>query len=93
MVERLRNRSQQLLQGFVVVPGAILAGFVVLAFALVEVDRLVGTSARGYAFGGEASAAREILATIAGSLITVAALTFSSSSSPRSSLRARCAAC
>jgi len=73
----LLARIRGLFDGFWLVPGAVAASLAVLAFALVELDRAVGNDAVSFAFGGDASAARSILQTIAGSLITVAGLTFS----------------
>lgn len=75
MTGLLRARWQGLLDGFWLVPGAVAAGTAGLSFVLVEIDRATGEV--GLAFGGDAGAARDILATIAGSLITVAGLTFS----------------
>jgi uncharacterized membrane protein len=57
-------------------PGVVAFAFVALAQILVFVDRVGGQ--HGVAgFGGDAPAARIMLSTIAGSLITVAGLTFS----------------
>lgn len=47
------------------------------AVLLVQIDRGFATSETDALFGGDASAARSVLTTIAGSLITVAGLTFS----------------
>lgn len=67
------NLSQSL--GFL--PGLIVVLFAVLAVSLVEVDRNVDTTGVGFIFQGDDSAARTVLSVIAGSLITVAGLTFS----------------
>lgn len=64
--------------GFWFVPGSLAVAHVLLALLLIQVDRAAG-SERGvrYGFGGDAGAARDVLTTIAGSLITVAGLAFS----------------
>ncbi|MBA2332761.1 MAG: DUF2254 domain-containing protein [Actinobacteria bacterium] len=77
MTGRLRALWQNLLAGFWFVPGAVAVAFAGLALVLIEVDRKAGPSGIRFGFGGDAGAARDILATIAGSLITVAGLTFS----------------
>ena len=64
---------QNLIAGFWLVPGAIAAVVAASAFLFVEIDR----AGIGVGFDGDAGAARDILSTIAGSLITVAGLTFS----------------
>jgi uncharacterized membrane protein len=67
------NVSQSL--GFI--PGLITAGFAALGIVLVEVDRGVDLGGVTWVFQGDGSAARTVLSVIAGSLITVAGLTFS----------------
>jgi uncharacterized membrane protein len=65
-------------EGFWFVPGAVALGGVALAAAMLALDHaLGGPEGTAFAFGGDAQAARQILATIAGSLITVAGLAFS----------------
>ena len=64
------------LHGLWLVPGAIAAAYGGLAIAMVEVDQRTGLSS-GPLFEGDGSAARTVLSVIAGSLITVAGLTFS----------------
>lgn len=77
----MRNRAQgtwiNLSQSLGFIPGAIVAFFAGVGIVLVEVDS--GIDLRGVAivFQGDASAARTVLSVIAGSLITVAGLTFS----------------
>jgi uncharacterized membrane protein len=71
---RLRSSWQTLTAAFWFVPSAVTAAYVLLAFALIEVDKV---SEIKLGFDGDASAARGILSTIAGSLITVAGLSFS----------------
>jgi uncharacterized membrane protein len=68
-----RNLSQSL--GFI--PGLIVAGFAVLGIALVEIDAQIDLDGVEVVFKGDGSAARTVLSVIAGSLITVAGLTFS----------------
>lgn len=69
----LRNLSQSL--GFV--PGVVVVLFAVLGIVLVEVDGSFDSTGVSYLFQGDGSAARTVLSVIAGSLITVAGLTFS----------------
>lgn len=71
---RLRAWWQNLSAAFWFVPSAVTAAYVLLAFGLVELDR---TTSVVLGFDGDASAARGILSTISGSLITVAGLSFS----------------
>lgn len=72
-----KSRWRNLRYGFFFLPGAIGLAFVALAFGVVAIDRLGGPNGVDIGFGGGASAARSVLSTIAGSLITVAGLTFS----------------
>jgi uncharacterized membrane protein len=73
----LRARWRNLIEGLWFVPLLIVLGMGVLAVALVRLDEnLIGHSTP-WVFGGNASAARVVLSTIAGSLITVAGLPFS----------------
>lgn len=59
------------------VPGLIGLGFAVLALVLVEVDDRVNLRGAPFVFAGGQDAARTVLSVIAGSLITVAGVTFS----------------
>lgn len=68
---------RRLVDSFWFVPGSVALVYALLAFALVRIDRAAGTNGAGVGFGGDADAARGILSTIAGSLITVAGLAFS----------------
>lgn len=77
MFSALRARWQQIRDQLWFLPGVVTIGFAALALALVQLDRAAGTTEAGIVFGGSPSAAREILATIAGSIITVAGLAFS----------------
>ena len=67
---------QNLLAGFWLVPGAVATVIGASAFLFIQIDR-TGKRRVGFGFDGDAGAARDILSTIAGSLITVAGLTFS----------------
>ncbi|MDQ3065752.1 MAG: DUF2254 domain-containing protein [Actinomycetota bacterium] len=77
MIGRLRTQLQTLQSSFWLVPALITAGFMALAEVLVQLDRTAGPNGIDWAFSGDAEAARGILSTIAGSLITVAGLSFS----------------
>jgi uncharacterized membrane protein len=77
MVAYLVARWRNLLAGFWFVPGAVASLIAMSALLLIEIDRGSGERGVGVGFGGDAGAARDILATISGSLITVAGLTFS----------------
>lgn len=68
---------RRLVDGFWFVPGAIAISLSLLAFLALEADRRLEVDGLAFAFGGDADAARNVLSTIAGSLITVAGLTFS----------------
>lgn len=76
-MERLRARVANVLTGLWFVPGATAVVLAALAVVLVEVDRAAGTDGVSLGFDGDAAAARGILTVVAGSLITVVALTFS----------------
>jgi uncharacterized membrane protein len=67
------NVTQSL--GFI--PGLITVLFAALGIVLVEVDRGLDLARVTWVFQGDGSAARTVLSVIAGSLITVAGLTFS----------------
>ncbi len=58
------------------VPGAILLAAAALAFGLIEIDRRLSPHF-GFAFNGDAAAARTVLSVLAGSLITVAGVSLS----------------
>jgi len=68
---------RHLANGFWFVPSAVALGYAALALVLVRVDRGAGADGADVGFGGDGDAARGILSTIAGSLITVAGLAFS----------------
>jgi uncharacterized membrane protein len=72
----VRTRVQNILFGFLFLPGAIAVAFVALSFLLTWLDRLGGRHGVG-GFDGDAATARSILSTIATALITVSGLTFS----------------
>jgi uncharacterized membrane protein len=73
----LTSHWSDLRYGFLFLPGLIAAAFIALALMVVRIDRLGGVHGVGVGFGGDASAGRAVLSTIATSLITVAGLTFS----------------
>jgi uncharacterized membrane protein len=77
MLSVLGARLRALANGFWLLPGAIAFGFAALALVLVRVDHGLGADQLDFTFDGDASAARGLLETVAGSLITVAGLTFS----------------
>jgi uncharacterized membrane protein len=77
MTGRLRAAWRQALNGFWLIPGATALALAGLAVALVALDRWRGDLGLFFAYQGDAGAARDILAVLAGSLITVAGLTFS----------------
>jgi uncharacterized membrane protein len=73
----LRSQLLELRSAFWTLPSLITAAMIALAFLLIEIDRTSGPDGTDWAFSGDAEAARGILSTIAGSLITVAGLSFS----------------
>lgn len=74
VVKSLRRKT---LGGFWFVPATVACAYAALAFLLVRVDRHAGDGGVEIGFEGDADAARNLLSTIAGSLITVAGLAFS----------------
>lgn len=76
-MERLRAAWRELVNGLWFVPSGVACALGALAFGIVRVDEGVAWHRSPWVFGGSASAARTVLTTIAGSLITVAGLTFS----------------
>ena len=77
MLRAIKTQWHNVARGFWFYPGLVALAFVGLAVALVELDRGFGMDGIGIVFDGDASAARSILSTVAGSLITVAGLAFS----------------
>lgn len=77
MSPRLKRLWARLWPSLGFLPGLIVAGFAALGIVLVEVDRAIDLGGVGYLFQGDGSAARTVLQVVAGSLISVAALTFS----------------
>ena len=75
-IRRLLNSARQ---GLWFMPSVWVVGSVALAFAMIELDRRAPQVAAGLplVFGGAADGARGILTAIAGSMITVAGVTFS----------------
>jgi uncharacterized membrane protein len=71
----LRAHWSDLRSGLWLFPSLIVAALIGLAFVVVQADRGLGRTDVG--FGGGPSAARDVLAAIAGSFVTVAGVTFS----------------
>jgi uncharacterized membrane protein len=74
---KVRTHWYDLMQSLWFLPGLVTLAFAALAMLVVQVDRMAGSEGIGVLFGGSPEAAREILSTIAGSVITVAGLAFS----------------
>ena len=77
MPDRLQALWLRLSQTLGFVPGVIAVAFGAAGIALVEVDARLDLDGSELVFAGDADAARTVLSVIAGSLITVAGLTFS----------------
>lgn len=77
MGERAKRLRLDLSHSLGAIPGFIVFLFGVVGVVLVEVDRHVDLDRVQWVFNGNGSAARTVLSVIAGSLITVAGLTFS----------------
>ncbi len=77
MVNRVKGLWPNLSQSLGFIPGAIALMFAVLGIVLVEVDGSVNFDGVEVLFRGDGPAARTVLSVVAGSLITVAGLTFS----------------
>lgn len=73
----LRARLRGLRYGFLLVPGGGVALSIVGAFLLLAADRHLRGSEADFGVSGDPAAARTVLTAIAGSLITVAGVTFS----------------
>jgi uncharacterized membrane protein len=76
-MERVRYGLRELFNGLWFVPTVVACLVGGLGFLLVQIDEATAWRNSPWVFGGSASAARTVLTTIAGSLITVAGLTFS----------------
>lgn len=74
---RLRVLWLNLVQGLWFIPGLVVVLYAGLAVGLGQVDQTVDFTGAGAVFKGDGSAARTVLSVLAGSLITVAGLTFS----------------
>ncbi len=74
-MDRLWSRWSDLRSGLWLLPGLIVVALVVLAFVVIRIDHMLGDTEVG--FGGGPAAARDVLAAMAGSFVTVAGLTFS----------------
>ncbi|MEO6496870.1 MAG: DUF2254 family protein, partial [Solirubrobacteraceae bacterium] len=77
MADRAKGLWLNLSHNLGVIPGVIVFAFAALGVTLVEVDRNLDLEQVRWVFNGNGSAARTVLSVIAGSLITVAGLTFS----------------
>ncbi len=77
MADRAKGLWLNLSHNLGVIPGFIVFLFAGLGVALVEVDRRVDLERVQWVFNGDGAAARSVLSVVAGSLITVAGLTFS----------------
>ncbi len=77
MADRARGRWRNLSQSLWFVPGVMVVGFAGLAVGLVRLDEQLELEGVPVVFAGDGDAARTLLSVIAGSLITVAGLTFS----------------
>ncbi len=79
-MSRLRTLWLHLIEGLWFVPGVIVLGSIGLAIGMVELSTLIDAEALARwprIFGSSADGARSMLAAIAGSMITVAGVTFS----------------
>ena len=65
------------MDGFWLVPASVALAYALLALLLVAVDSAAGPTGVSMGFDGDADASRDILSTLAGSLITVAGVAFS----------------
>ncbi len=74
---RLRTLWTELVDGFWFVPAAVALAYALVALVLVRLDRETSLGDHELTFGGDADAARDVLTTIAASLITVAGVAFS----------------
>ena len=78
MITAVRIRLREVLSGFWAVPGLVAAALAGFALLLIQVDQgAAGRGGRFFLYGGDAAAARDVLSTLAGSMITVAGLTLS----------------
>ena len=73
----LVSRVREQLAGFWVVPGGVALGYAALALLLIQVDRASGDVGPGFGFGGDAAAARGLLSSVAGGIISMTSLTLS----------------
>ncbi|WP_372790627.1 DUF2254 domain-containing protein [Paraconexibacter sp.] len=77
MVNRAKNVWLNVSGSLGFVPGLIVIAFGVLGIVMVEIDKDLDLDGASAVFAGDGPAARTVLSVIAGSLITVAGLTFS----------------
>jgi uncharacterized membrane protein len=71
------TRLRDQLQGFWIVPGAVALSYAGLAVVLLGFDRASSNVGPGFAFGGDAAAARSVLGSVASGVISMASLTLS----------------
>lgn len=79
-MSRLRNLLELIVGTFWFVPSLITIGAIAFSYATVQLDQIAGEAWAtnvGWLWAGGADGAREVLSTIAGSMITVAGVTFS----------------
>ena len=79
MSARLQNLWEQLRANFWFVPTLMTAGALLLAFAMINLDQAVRETAisqLGWTYTRGPEGARALLSTVAGSVITVASVTF-----------------
>ncbi len=77
MLDRAKRVWPNLSQNLGFIPGLIVAAFALVGIVLVQVDGSLDLDGVDFVFQGNEAAARTVLSVIAGSLITVAGLTFS----------------
>lgn len=75
--EKFANLKEQLLGSLWFVPSLMVSATIVGAFGLLQIDRQFGSKVPDILYGGGAEGARQLLSTIAGSMITVAGVVFS----------------
>lgn len=73
----LISRLREQLQGFWVIPGGVAVGYALLTLLLLRIDSAMAGAGTGFGFGGDAAAARGILVSVAGGIISMTSLTLS----------------
>ena len=77
MLMLINNRIRDQLRGFWVIPGGVAIAYAVLALVLLRLDRSSSNVGAGFGFGGDAGAARSVLSSVAGGVISMTSLTLS----------------